>query len=469
MKRLVFIALLAAITVTAAATLAQTDGVSLQDLDQSYVSLADRVMPSVVQVVSTGYGPLYDRGYLSAIFTKRQSSGSGVVVDTGGFILTNAHVVAGAKRIQVVLHTESAEGSPGNSILRSVGKVVGAQLVGLDIESDLALLKIQEIGLTPISFGNSDDLRPGSVVLAFGSPLGLQNSVTLGVVSNVARQLSDEDPMIYIQTDAPINPGNSGGPLVDSRGRLVGINTFIISQSGGNEGIGFAAPSNIVRTVYEQLREFGYVRRGEIGVHAQTITPTMAEALGLSRNWGVIIGDVAPGSPAEKAGLRIGDVILRMGGKVMENARQFDVNVYRRQVGEAVALEVLTDGDPRTVKIPVVERPDTPDRFASRVSTERNLIPELGVMGLEVDDQIVRLLEDEPRKPGGIIVAALSAEAVYLGDGLLPGDIIYSMNGEIVRDLEDLRQRTDSLRIGDPVLLQIERDGRLHYVAFDIQ
>ena len=183
-------------------------------------------------------------------------------------------------------------------------RVVGAQIVAIDEETDLSVLKVDEKALPALELADSDAVRPGQLVLAFGSPLGLDSSVTLGVVSAVARQLEPDDPMIYIQTDASINPGNSGGPLVDTDGRVVGINTLILSQSGGNEGLGFAAPSNIVRNIFEQVRKFGRVRRGEIGVRAQTITPSLAEGLQLPRDWGVVLGDVYPDGPAAKAGAR---------------------------------------------------------------------------------------------------------------------------------------------------------------------
>ena len=184
----------------------------------------------------------------------------------------------GAHRIQVELPVRDT-GVPGRSLVRPRPRLVGAQLVAIDEETDLAVVKVAERDLPALAFADSDGVRPGQIVMAFGSPLGLASSVTLGVVSAVARQLETEDPMVYLQTDAPINPGNSGGPLVNLDGQIVGINTLILSQSGGNEGLGFAAPSNIVRRVFEQIRQYGRVRRGEIGVRAQTITPLLAEGL----------------------------------------------------------------------------------------------------------------------------------------------------------------------------------------------
>ena len=208
--------------------------------------------------------------------------------------------------------------------------------------------------------------------MAFGSPLGLATSVSMGVVSAVARQPRADDPMIYIQTDATINPSNSDGPLVDADGRVVWISAFILSQSGGSDGIGFAVPSNIVRTVYEQLREFGRVRRGEIDVLAQTITREMARGLGLPQTWGVLLSDVYPRGPAARVGLAVGDVVLTLDGKPMENARQFQVDLYPRRVGELVELVVLRDGTRLTFTVARSTVPATPidsSRWYVRLNT----------------------------------------------------------------------------------------------------
>src|SRR5215216_3124891 len=278
---------------------------TLGDLSRSLQELSQKVSASVVQIFVTGFAPPDEddpQGAAQPAFER--SSGSGVIVDPDGYIVTNAHVVENATKIEVELPFAATGGDAGRSILGRRGRTVGGQIVAIDRETDLAVVKVEAKALPALGFGDSDALRPGQLVLAFGSPLGLDASVTLGIVSAVARQLTPEDPMIYIQTDAPINPGNSGGALVDTDGHLVGINTLIFSQSGGSEGIGFAAPSNIVRNVVAQITKFGRVRRGEIGVNAQTITPLLAEALGLSFDAGVILSDVDDGGPAAKAGLQ---------------------------------------------------------------------------------------------------------------------------------------------------------------------
>ena len=246
---------------------------------------------------------------------------------------------------------------------------------------------------------------------SFGSPRGLENSVTMGTVSARARQLQSEDPMIYIQTDATINPGNSGGPLVDSQGRVVGINTLIFSRSGGSEGIGFAAPSNIVRSVFEQIRDTGRVRRGVIGVHAQALTPALAAGLGTPCDWGAILSDVTPGQPADRVGLRPGDIVLSLDGKLMENGRQLTVNLYNKPIGGRVHLEVLRGEEELSFEVAVVERSDDPSRFVDFVDPERNLQP-LGILCLEIDERVARLLP-KTRKPARVIVAARAPGAPY--------------------------------------------------------
>jgi len=405
----------------------------------------------------------------SNLISKQRSSGSGVILDGSGYIVTNAHVVEGARRIQVVLAKPPSGKIPAQSILKARGKMVGAQVVGIDRETDLAVLKISESGLPFLKLGDSDKLQQGQIVMAFGSPLGLENSVTQGVVSALARQFRPEDPMIYIQTDAPINPGNSGGPLIDINGEVVGINTFILTQSGGSEGIGFAAPSNIVKNVYEQLRDTGRVRRGEIGVHAQTITPMMATGLGLSQVYGVILGDVRPGSPADQAGLKVGDVILTLDGKQMENGRQFDVNLYRRGIGEVTALTIQRGDDTLNVQVAVIEREEDDDRFLEMVTPERNLIPRLGILGLDVDGEVAKLLP-RLRISSGVVVAARASNAYsYEQEGFQPGDVIHAINNQPVENLASLRAMLESFGLYDPVVIQVERRGQFRFISFELE
>ena len=439
----------------------------LSQLSQSFETLAQRVSPAVVQLFATGYSSNLMAAE-SSLLSKNRSSGSGVILDSEGYIVTNAHVVTGAQSVQVLL-TRLPEGIPaGTSILKPRGEMIDAEIVGIDQETDLAVLKIPERELPFVTLGDSDELKQGQLVMAFGNPFGLENSVTLGVISAVGRQLQPEDPMVYIQTDAPINPGNSGGPLVDSNGMLVGINTFILSQSGGSDGIGFAVPSNIVKHVFTQIRESGGVARGEIGVHAQTITPTLAAGLGLPRPWGVVLGDVYPGRPAALTGLKVGDLVLTLDGKVMENGRQFNVNLYRRPIGETVTLEIQRGTQKLAFRVRVIEQADDVGRFASMVTPENNLVPQLGILGIDVDSKVAQMLPP-PRKLGGVLVALRSPSSPFWGDGFVPGDVIYSINGEEIKSLDNLRTQLAGLDGTDPVVFQVQRGDELRFIAFELE
>jgi serine protease Do len=446
--------------------LAQGKIESLSDLSDTLEALTSKINPAVVQVISTGY-QMQTSGAGAGFITRQRSGGSGVIVDPSGYIVTNRHVIRGLTKIQVVLAVPKEVGGPGSSILKARGEIHEAAVIGSDLETDLAVLKIESEGLPYLGLGDSETIRQGQIVLALGSPLGLDNSVSMGVVSAVARQLRPEDPMIYIQTDASINPGNSGGPLVDTDGNVVGINTLIFSKSGGSEGLGFAAPSNIVRTVYEQIRENGRVPRGQIGVVAQTITPLIAAGLGLQQDWGVILADVLPGGPAQMAGLAVGDVVLTMDAKPMENARQFNVNLYQHKVGDTVFLQILRGADKNLLRVPVIERTDVIERFASMVTPEQNLVGRLGILGIEVDADIAQMLSSE-RKLGGVLVAALSPNAVGATGSFLPGDIIYELNKTSITNLRLLRETVAGLKEGDPVVAQVLRDGSLLYAAFEM-
>jgi serine protease Do len=440
---------------------------ALGDLSRALQELADNVTPSVVQLFVTGYG-LRDDNPAARDPVLERSSGSGVIVDADGYIVTNAHVVENATRIEVELPLMATGRAQGRSILKRRGRTVGAQIVAVDRETDLAVIKVDAPGLPALPFGDSDALRPGQLVLAFGSPLGLDSSVTMGVVSAVARQLTPEDPMIYIQTDAPINPGNSGGPLVDVQGRLVGVNTLILSQSGGSEGIGFAAPSNIVRNVFRQIREYGRVRRGEIGVVAQTLTPLLAEGLGLASDEGVILADVQPDGPAARAGLRPGDVVLTLNGKPMENGRQFRINVYTHGVGEEVAIQARRGSQTLTASVRVVEREDPSARLAAIVAGQQAVEP-LGLVALDLTPDVVQLLAPL-RRPGGVVVVRSTSEAPFSQQGSFePGDVIHAVNGQDIANLEALKATLARLKYGAAVVLQIERDGSLMYFGFRAQ
>jgi serine protease Do len=440
----------------------------LAELSQDIEKLSDRVRPAVVQVFASGFRLTSEDEAAPGLVHRVRSGGSGVILDPVGHIVTNAHVVEGAARVEVLLAAVRDKTSPRRSILQAPGKKFTAEVLGIDRETDLAVLKIPQTELPHLQLADSDLVKQGSIVLAFGSPLGLESSVTMGVVSATARQLRPEDPMIYMQTDCPINPGSSGGPLVDLQGRVVGINTFILSQSGGNEGIGFAAPSNIVHNVFDQIRRSGRVRRGTIGINAQTITPELAAGLELATDWGVILGDVLPGGPAAKAGLREGDVILTLNGKVMENARQMEINLYRQGIDEQVSLEVQRGSQKLSVQVPVAARNDDPERFTAGVSVQRDRVPGLGILAFTLDAQVAQALPPL-RKHAGVLVAARVAEAFPGDEQLLPGDVIYAVNRTPVTSLEELRTAVRSLTPGKPAVIQLERAGKVRFLVLPLE
>ena len=432
--------------------------------------LTTTVNPAVVQIYTSSFGAVVGsvpQG--TALFGHQLATGSGVIVDPTGYIITNNHVVQGAKRVQVRLTAEALGNKSGRSILAGGGILVGARVIGVDKETDLAVLKIEKEDLPFLALGDSDAIHQGQLVFAFGSPMGLTNSVSFGVVSTVARQLEQDNPMIYIQTDVAINPGNSGGPLVNIKGEVIGINTLIYSQSGGSEGLSFSAPSNIVQNVFNQIRAIGRVKRGIIGVNPQSVDPWMSEALGLSIDWGVILGDVYPNGPGHAAKLQVGDIVLSMDGKSMENARQFVVNLYGKAVGSKVVLEIARGAKTFTAEVEVIERHEPDYRFYDMISTERNLISRIGILALDLDRDTTSLLPFKTRGTEGVVVAALAASVSLLGDHFNPGDVLYKMNGKQIKGLRSLKKMIREVPYGNPVVFHLQRGGALRYLVMEVQ
>jgi len=435
---------------------------SLRDLSASFESLASRVRPAVVQIFSTGYARAEEseESANTALLTKQTSTGSGVILSADGYIVTNNHVVENARKIEVKL--------PARGGARAQSATLAAKVVGVDRETDLAVLKIDGKNLATLTLGNSGQLRQGELVMAFGNPFGLEGSVSTGVVSSTSRQLKTDDPMAYIQTDAPINPGNSGGPLVDAEGRVVGINTLIYTRSGGSEGIGFAVPSNVVKNVYTQIRKDGHVHRGHIGVGLQSITPTLAKGLSLPQDWGVVVNDIEPGGTAKTAGVQIGDVIQSLNGRPVESASQLENEIYGLALTDSVKLGLLRDGKTVNVTVPVHEREDDPQRFADMVNPDDNLVPKLGILAIELNEKVAAMVPDL-RHEYGLVVAARTANAPYSGGELETGDVIYEINNVPTLSVKGLRDILDHLKSGDAVALQVERSGRLMYLALELE
>jgi len=438
---------------------------NLRNLNQSVDALIKKVSPSVVQILVTGYGPLEegDRGSTSTVIGRQRAIGSGFVIEENGYIMTNAHVVNGAQRVQVVLPNSDIENSL-EAALSTRTRIVPARIVGVSRELDLAVIKVEAGKLPALPLADYRRLGQGEMVFAFGSPEGLRNSVTMGVVSAVARQTDPDSPMVYIQTDAAINPGNSGGPLVNVNGELVGVNTFILSQSGGNEGLGFAIPSGVVGVVYRELRKFGHLHRAQIGIGMQTITPMLAAALNLPRNYGVVISDVLPDTPAMASGLQIGDVLVAIDGRPAENLPFVAFHFFALEFGQKVHLNVLRGKDRLMFDVPVAQPPRDMDQVASLADPDKNLVSTLGILGVEIDQRIAAMVPDL-RDPFGIIVAARSTGA-SVEVPLLAGDVIRTLNGQPMTTLDRLRSALKALQPGAPVALQIQRDQKLLFVSF---
>lgn len=441
----------------------------LASLSREFKELARRVNPAVVRVSSVGYHQLdEDESDETGVAERQHSTGSGVIIDSDGYIVTNAHVVVGARKAQVTI-LERANTLPGREGRGPVHhRGLQAEIVGLDLETDIALLKVAEKGLPALRLADSDAVEEGQFVFALGSPQGLDNSVTMGVISSTARQFKPDDPMFYLQTDASINPGSSGGPLVDAEGNIVGISTLILTQSGGSEGLGFAVPSNVVANVVDQLRRTGRVVRGEIGVLAQTISPALARGWNLPRDWGVVIGDVDPGSAAARAGLQIGDVIQALNGRELETALQFDVGLYRPPGEGTVRLDVLRGGQTHHFAVRVREKDDDVRNYGDLASREENLIPEIGIFALDLTPRLRAKVAPERRESGGVLVAARQADGPVIEDNFQSGDVIYAVNREPVKDVASLRKVLARLKSGDALAVQIERDSRLRFISFEL-
>ena len=441
---------------------------ALERMNESIDALTRKVWPSVVQILVTSYGVRDQEkpGDTSVVLGRQRSVGSGFVIDPEGYIITNAHVVANAQRVQVLLPPVKADGSLATALSAKMD-VVPARIVGMATEIDLAVLKIDDRKLPALTLATYSNVRQGETVFAFGSPSGLRHTLTHGLISAVARQTDPDSPLIFIQTDAPINPGNSGGPLVNVRGEVVGVNTFILSPSGGSDGLGFAIPSATVRTAFRQLRQFGQLRRQEVGMSLQTITPEMAGGLGLARDHGVIVSDVWPRGPAEAAGLQAGDILVSVDGQAAENLPTVNYNFRLRDSPDKVQLVVLRGTSQVTLSMTAVEQKSEFDSISANADPEKNLVADLGILGVEIDPRLVNAASGL-RDPHGIIVAARAAGA-RTEVPILPRDVIRSVNNTKMYTLEQLRSGLRALKPGTPVTLQIQREGRLMYVSFTLE
>jgi serine protease Do len=427
----------------------------LAQLNESMKQLASKVAPSVVEIEAIGFGPAEDaeRG-TAAIIVRQHAIGAGVVVGADGSIMTNAHVIDGAHRIRVTLST-------AGTLQRFDAKVVGVER-----KSDLALLKIDAHDLPALQF-NPNQPRPGEIVVAIGSPSGLQNSVTMGVISSAWRQPDPDNPMVYLQTDAPINPGNSGGPLVNVTGEIVGLNTFIISSSGGSEGLGFAIPAPVVEFVYHSLRDYGRVDHVDIGVVAQTVTAAIAEGLGLSQEWGVLIADVMADGPAGSAGMHVGDLVLSVDGHVMRGLTELTAVLYQHPPDRPLQIDVLRDTQRLSFRVPPSVVHDPLDQFGDYDPSDSQ-VERLDILALDLDESI-RAAMPEIRSATGVVVVGRTRTFNSIDTGLQPGDVISSVNRTSIASVVDLRRAVSSLKRGESVVLRVERVRRFKFVTFEME
>lgn len=378
---------------------------------------------------------------------KEQGLGSGVIVSPEGYIVTNYHVVSGAEKIQVTLFDK---------------RVLAGKVIGADPKTDIAVVKISSGGLPMLEWGDSDGLRVGEFVLAIGNPFGLNHTVTMGIVSAVGRaNVGIADYEDFIQTDAAINPGNSGGPLVNADGRLIGINTAIFSKSGGYQGIGFAVPSNMARLVMEQLLKEGKVTRGWLGVTIQELTPELGKKFGYDRAEGVLVVESMRGGPAEKAGLRRGDIILQYEGKEIDGSAALKNMAAKTQPGSTVAVSLLRAGKRIAVMVKVEELPTDFDKEPEPdIETPQSALS--GLRTTALTDTIARQLGLSTGAYGVVVVGVVEGCPAFEA-GLRRGDVIMEINNRKVIGPDELADMTDST--DETVLIFVNRAGKKFYLT----
>ena len=451
----------------------KTDNVPIDrdpKLGNSFAPIVQKVIPSVVQVDVTGKSAngtnlgssemqdqlrkFFGRGFQIPEQPETQNQkalGSGVIISTDGYILTNNHVVENSKTIQVTLND---------------GRKLSAKVIGTDPQTDVALLKIDASNLEPITLADSDSAQVGDVVLAVGDPFGIGTTVTEGIISakNRTRVTSGDADEDFIQTDAAINPGNSGGALVDIEGRLIGINTSILSRSGGNQGIGFAVPANLCRWVADSLITKGKVERGYLGVHIQTLTPELAKAFKVNRVQGAVVIDVTPDSAAEQAGFKSGDVVVEFNNRPIDSADQLKLQVAETPPGSAIPVQVDRSGQVMNLNVTLKEL--TADGLAKNEPSVKRGDHD-ALTGVEVAN-LDRDARDELRVPNtvrGTLITQVEPSSAAYEAGLRENDVILEINRQPIQSTEDFTKVTTGKGGGGETLVKIWSQNGTHYVA----
>ena len=440
---------------------------------KNFVEIAKMVKPAVVNIAASRSGksgdgpqsspfddPFFRRFFGDEFFKrdqphrerKERGQGSGVIVDPNGLIITNNHVVNKADEIRVFLSDK---------------REFKGKLIGTDTKTDIAVVKIDATGLSTIPLANSDQLEVGEFVLAVGSPFGLTQSVTMGIVSAVGRaSMGIAEYEDFIQTDAAINPGNSGGALVNVRGELVGINTAIFSQSGGNMGIGFAVPSNLARSIMDQLVKGGKVVRGWLGVAIQELTPELASQFGLGDTKGVLVSDVMDDSPAKKAGFERADVIIEYDGKPMDSPTHLRNAVAQTPIGRKVSIKVIRDKKAKTIDVTIVEQPKSLGQSGSEDNGEST-----APTGVLSDLDVRELNEELASRYGiktterGVVIVRVKPGSTAEDVGVREGDIVLEVNRKPVTSIKSYERAVSGLGKDQAVLLLLKRKGQTIYLT----
>ncbi len=444
---------------TASVEETRTSGV-VRYVPESFSALAEMVGPAVVNIrtvktTKTGgvfqqfdKGPFGDDDQMNDFFNKffnqgpqrqfkQRSLGSGFIIEKDGYIVTNNHVVENADKIKVILKDQ---------------KEFDAVIIGRDEKTDLAIIKINSgISLPVVKIGDSDALKVGQWVLAIGSPFGLEQTVTAGIVSAKGRVIGSGPYDDFIQTDASINPGNSGGPLVNMNGEVVGINTIIIA---GGQGIGFAIPINLGKGIVDQLKKHGDVTRGWLGVTIQDVPADLAEYLGIKDGKGVLVSDVIPGDPADKAGIKPRDIITEINGEKVESSRSLLKIVAGIGVGEIAKVKVLRDGREKTFGVEIAKRLD--DKIASAKDSLKGAADEIGIRVANITPEMSRRFNITETE--GVIVVDINPDGKAADAGIIQGDIIKEINRQTVKSLKDYTEALGKIKKGESIKIFIWRD-----------